>query len=139
MTARRNRLAPVGPFLIILVLVMLLPLKGLAAPYAAMVMDARTGEVLHSENADARLHPASLTKMMTLYMVFEALEAGELSLTETMTASAEAASRPASHLGLSEGDEISVEDAIRALIVQSANDVAVVRSEEHTSELQSPE
>lgn len=97
--------------------------------YAAFVADMQTGDVLHARRADAARYPASLTKMMTLYMLFEALEAGELSLTETMTASAEAASRPASHLGLSEGDEISVEDAIRALIIQSANDVAVVVAE----------
>ena len=51
-----------------------------AAPYAAMVMDARSGKVLHAENADTRLHPASLTKMMTLYVVFEAVENGEISL-----------------------------------------------------------
>jgi D-alanyl-D-alanine carboxypeptidase len=51
-----------------------------AAPYAAMVMDARTGEVLHSRNADTRLHPASLTKMMTLYIAFEAVRLGEIDL-----------------------------------------------------------
>lgn len=51
-----------------------------AAPYAAFVMDARTGEVLHSRNADTRLHPASLTKMMTLYMAFKAVESGHLTL-----------------------------------------------------------
>ena len=53
-----------------------LPMAAVAAPYAALVMDARTGEVLHSENADTRLHPASLTKMMTLYIAFEAVEKG---------------------------------------------------------------
>ncbi|NHX28430.1 D-alanyl-D-alanine carboxypeptidase, partial [Escherichia coli] len=52
----------------------------MAAPYAAMVIDARSGEVLHSRNADTRLHPASLTKMMTLYIAFEAIEHGEISL-----------------------------------------------------------
>ena len=51
-----------------------------AAPYAAMVMDARTGEVLHSRNAETRLHPASLTKMMTLYLTFKAVESGQLKL-----------------------------------------------------------
>ena len=54
--------------------------KSHAAPYAAMVMDARTGEVLHSRNADTRLHPASLTKMMTLYIAFQAVQRGEITL-----------------------------------------------------------
>jgi len=98
--------------------------------YAAFVADMQTGEVLHARRADAARYPASLTKMMTLYMLFEALESGELSLTDQMTVSSEAASRPASHLGLSAGDTISVEDAIRALIIQSANDVAVVVAEQ---------
>lgn len=56
------------------------PLRSMAAPYAAMVIDARTGEVLHSRNADTRLHPASLTKMMTLYIAFEAVRNGEITL-----------------------------------------------------------
>lgn len=97
--------------------------------YAAFVADMDTGEVLHARRADAPLYPASLTKLMTLYMTFEALEAGELTLDQVLTASAEAASRPASELGLAAGDAISVEEAIRALVVQSANDVAVVLAE----------
>ncbi len=63
-----------------------------AAPYAAFVMDARTGEVVHSRNADTRLHPASLTKMMTLYLVFNAIENGDLDLDERVTISRNAAS-----------------------------------------------
>lgn len=97
--------------------------------YAVFVADMGTGEVLHARAADAPRHPASLTKMMTLYRLFEALEAGEVTLETELAVSAEAASRPASHLGLSEGDTIRVEDAIRALIIQSANDVAVVVAE----------
>ena len=97
--------------------------------YAAFVADMQTGQVLHARRADSPRYPASLTKMMTLYMVFDALEAGELELETTLTASREAASRPASDLGLEPGDTLSVEDAIRALIVQSANDVAVVVAE----------
>jgi D-alanyl-D-alanine carboxypeptidase len=97
--------------------------------YAAFVADMETGEVLHARRADAPRYPASLTKLMTLYMTFEAIEAGELALDDTLTASAEAASRPASDLGLAEGDTLSVEDAIRALVVQSANDAAVVLAE----------
>jgi D-alanyl-D-alanine carboxypeptidase len=97
--------------------------------YAAFVADMETGEVLHARRADAPRYPASLTKVMTLYMTFEALEAGDLALDDVLTASAEAASRPASELGLAEGDTLSVEEAIRALVVQSANDVAVVLAE----------
>ena len=97
--------------------------------YAAFVADMQTGEVLHARRADAPRYPASLTKMMTLYMLFEAIERGELELDTEITASAEAASRPASRLGLDEGDTIRVEDAIRALIIQSANDVAVAVAE----------
>jgi D-alanyl-D-alanine carboxypeptidase len=128
-TARRNRLAPVGPFLIILVLVMLLPLKGLAAPYAAMVMDARTGEVLHSENADARLHPASLTKMMTLYIAFTAVRNGEISLDDDIKISRHAASEPPSKLGLQTGQKIKFRYLIRAAAVKSANDAATAIGE----------
>ena len=97
--------------------------------YAAFVADAQTGEVLHARRADAPRYPASLTKMMTLYMVFEAIEDGELALDDEITASREAASRPESRLGLREGDRLPVETAIRALIVRSANDVAVAVAE----------
>lgn len=96
---------------------------------AAFVADMDSGQVLHARQADAPRHPASLTKMMTLYMLFEAIERGDVALTDTMTASAEAASRPASDLGLAAGDTIEVEQAIRALVVKSANDVAVVVAE----------
>ena len=97
--------------------------------YAVFVADMDSGEVLHARSADAPRHPASLTKMMTLYRLFEALEAGDVALDTPLTVSVEAASRPASHLGLRAGEMIKVEDAIRALIVQSANDVAVVVAE----------
>lgn len=100
-----------------------------AERYAAFVADMETGEVLHARRADAPRYPASLTKMMTLYMLFEALDAGEISLDTALAASAEAASRPASDLGLAEGDTLTADEAIRALIVQSANDVAVVVAE----------
>ncbi len=97
--------------------------------YAAFVADMESGEVLHARRADAERYPASLTKMMTLYMLFEALESGQVALDDTITASAEAASRPASKLGLRAGQTLRVEDAIRALIIQSANDVAVAVAE----------
>ena len=97
--------------------------------YAVFVADMDSGEVLHARAADAPRHPASLTKMMTLYRLFGALETGEIALDTPLTVSAEAASRPASHLGLRAGETITVENAIRALIIQSANDVAVVVAE----------
>ena len=68
-------------------LFVIVPISALAAPYAAYVMDARTGETLYSENADTRLHPASLTKMMTLYIAFEEIERGRLSLDTMVTVS----------------------------------------------------
>ena len=99
------------------------------ARYASIVIDADTGEVLRSRNADVRRYPASLTKMMTLYMVFEAIDDGRLGLGSKMTASPRAARQPASKLGVNAGSTITVEQAIRALIVKSANDVAVVVAE----------
>jgi D-alanyl-D-alanine carboxypeptidase len=98
--------------------------------YAAFVADAHSGEILHSRLSEARRYPASLTKMMTLYLLFEAIERGELSLEDTLTASRIAASQQPSNLALSTGDTLTVETAIRALIIKSANDVAVVVAEE---------
>ncbi len=95
-----------------------------AAPYAALVMDARTGEVLHSRNADTQLHPASLTKMMTLYIVFNEIEAGRLSLDQQITISREAAAEPPSKLGLRAGQTIALRYLIRAAAIKSANDAA---------------
>jgi len=96
----------------------------LAAPFAAMVIDARTGEVLYSENADTRLHPASLTKMMTLYIAFEAIERGEVSLDTMITVSKNAAAQPPSKLGLKAGQKIALRYLIRAAAIKSANDAA---------------
>lgn len=95
-----------------------------AAPYAAYVMDARTGQVLYSRNADARLHPASLTKMLTLYICFDAIQRGEVSLDTVVTVSREAAAQPPSHLGLRAGQKIKLRYLIRAAAVKSANDAA---------------
>ncbi len=100
-----------------------------AAKYASLVMDVETGRVLHSVNADTRNYPASLTKMMTLYMVFEALDSGRLDLDDRLKVSARAARQPASRLGLRRGQTISVDDAILALVTKSANDVATVIAE----------
>jgi len=97
--------------------------------YAAIVVDARTNEVLLEDQADEARYPASLTKMMTLYMIFEALERGDITLDTRMTASRNAARQPPSRLGLRRGDTITIEQAIRALVVQSANDVATLVAE----------
>ena len=100
------------------------PLESSAAPHAAHVMDARTGKTLHADNADARLHPASLTKMMTLYIAFEEIERGNLSLDTMVTVSANAAAQPPSRLGLKAGQKIALRYLIRAAAVKSANDAA---------------
>ncbi|NWN83819.1 MAG: serine hydrolase, partial [Halomonas sp.] len=97
--------------------------------YAAIVVDVESGEILHAANADETRYPASLTKMMTLYMLFEALEGRSLSLHHALPVSAYAASKPASKLYVKAGSTIPVETAIEALVIKSANDVAVVVAE----------
>ncbi len=105
-------------------------IAGTADPrYAALIMNPVTGEIYHSANADGRRYPASLTKMMTLYMLFEALEKKKTSLGAHLDVSKYAASMPQTNLHLSEGDSIPVETAIKALVVRSANDVSVVVAE----------
>ena len=110
-------------------MLVVLPLSVAAAPYAAYVIDARTGEVLHARNADTRLHPASLTKMMTLYLAFQAIEKGEISLDTKVTISKHAASEPPSKLGLRAGQKIAMRYLIRAAAVKSANDAATAIGE----------
>jgi D-alanyl-D-alanine carboxypeptidase len=95
-----------------------------AAPYAAFVMDARTGQIFHSENAETPLHPASLTKMMTLYVAFQAIQRGEITLDTEVRVSADAADEPPSRLGLREGQTIRMRYLLRAAAVKSANDAA---------------
>ncbi|WP_404377952.1 serine hydrolase [Vreelandella aquamarina] len=97
--------------------------------YAGIVVDLENGEVMYAENADEPRYPASLTKMMTLYLTFEALENGSLTLNQPLPVSAQAAAMPATKLWLSAGSSIPVDTAIRALVVRSANDVAVVVAE----------
>nr|WP_239450517.1 D-alanyl-D-alanine carboxypeptidase family protein [Loktanella sp. S4079] len=94
-----------------------------------MVMDARTGEVLHSRNADTRLHPASLTKMMTLYIAFQAIERGEITLDTEVRISRNAASEPPSKLGVRAGQTIRLRYLLRAAAVKSANDAATAIGE----------
>jgi D-alanyl-D-alanine carboxypeptidase len=100
-----------------------------AAPYAALVMDARTGEVLYETNSETRLYPASLTKMLTLYIAFEAIERGEISLDTMVKISKHAAAEPPSKLGLKAGQKIQLRYLIRAAAVKSANDAATAIGE----------
>ncbi len=100
-----------------------------AAQYAAIVVDAKTGEVLHAVEPDTQSYPASLTKMMTLYLVFEAIDSGRLKLGDLMPVSAYAAQQSPTKLGAPEGSYLSVADAIGALVTKSANDAATVVAE----------
>ena len=95
----------------------------------AIVMDARTGEILYAERADSLRYPASVTKLMTMYLAFEALASGRLHLTDNLVVSPLAAAQPATKLGLRAGETITVENALNAMAVHSANDMAVAVSE----------
>jgi len=97
--------------------------------YAALVVDAQTGRVLHEANANELRYPASLTKAMTLYMTFEAIEQGRLRMDQRLPVSGSAAAQPPTKLGLKEGDTVPVRDLIYSLITKSANDAAVVLAE----------
>ena len=110
-------------------------------PYAAMVVDVKSGRTLHAVNEDALRHPASITKVMTLYLLFEQLERGRYTLESPLTISAHAAMQAPSKLGLRPGSTIEVQDAILALVTKSANDVAcaigenIAGSEERFAEM----
>ena len=97
--------------------------------YAAFVVDAKTGKALHEANADSLRHPASLTKIMTLYLLFEQIEAGKIKLHTPLPVSAEAAAQAPTKIGVKAGQTLEVEDAIKALVTKSANDAAVVVAE----------
>ncbi len=109
----------------------LLAVSGIAqaGPYAAILVNSANGEVIYGIDADQPRYPASLTKMMTLYMAFEALDAGRIGASDRIRVSYHAASQPPSKLGLDPGDEISVENAILALVTKSANDAAAALAE----------
>ncbi|MBF0424625.1 MAG: D-alanyl-D-alanine carboxypeptidase [Magnetococcales bacterium] len=99
------------------------------ASYADLVMDARTGRILHATAPDELRHPASLTKMMTLYLTFDAIKRGRLKLDQMLPISPNAASQEPSKLGLRVGRQIRVEDALLGLVTKSANDATVVLAE----------
>ena len=99
------------------------------AKYAAIVVDANDGHALYSANSDDRRYPASLTKMMTLYLLFQAMAAGRVQPTTLIPVSAHAASQPPTKLGFKPGGTIDVDSAIKAIVTRSANDVAVAVGE----------
>ena len=104
--------------------------SAMAAPqFAALTVDARTGKLIFASDADGRRHPASLTKMMTLYLLFQDLKSGKIKLSSPIRISARAAAMAPSKLGVKPGTMITVETAIRALVVKSANDVAAAVAE----------
>lgn len=100
-----------------------------AAKSAAIVVDAKTGKVLYSADANGRRYPASLTKMMTLYLTFEALAKGRISKNTPVPFSAHAAAMPATKLGVRAGGSVSVETAILSMVTKSANDSAAALGE----------
>lgn len=99
------------------------------ARYASVVMDSRTGQILHARNADTKLYPASLTKIMTLYMTFDGLKRGKLTMEQKLKVSKRAQGQTPTKLGLKRGETISVRNAILALVTKSANDAATVLAE----------
>ena len=100
-----------------------------AAPYAAIVLDAKTGKVLHEENADTRLHPAGLTKLMSLYVTFDALETGLITLDDKVRISKKAELEPPAKLGVRSGQQIKLRYLIRAAAVKGANDASTALAE----------
>lgn len=109
--------------------VSLAPAKAEVRGKSVLVVDMATGQELDSFNADAPRYPASLTKMMTLYLLFEAIDRGEISLDSQLPVSARAASRPPAKLGVGAGGSLRVEEAVQALAIRSANDMAVAVAE----------
>ena len=97
---------------------------GYSPPYSAIVVDANSGATLHESSPDGIRHPASLTKIMTLYLLFEQLNAGKLTLESRIEVSERAASQSPTKLGVPAGGTIAVEDAIKAIVTRSANDIA---------------
>ena len=97
---------------------------------ASLVIDAESEEILHSHNADELRHPASLTKIMTIYLAFEAIEAGVVKHNDKIVVSSYASSQPRTNMCLKSGEVIQVKDAIMGMIVHSSNDAAVALAEE---------
>ena len=137
-TLRRGKTSGAVIAALMLVAITLVPTLGTLPPvaqtaenlrYAAIVVDATTGEVLFARRADSQRYPASITKVMTLYLAFEALSEGRIKLDDVLTVSPRAASQPPSKLGLAAGQTITLDDAMHATAVRSANDMAVLVAE----------
>ncbi|MFN7024655.1 MAG: D-alanyl-D-alanine carboxypeptidase [Pseudorhizobium sp.] len=105
------------------------PLANANQKYAGYVLDANSGVVLYADRAEEKRYPASLTKMMTLYLTFEGLDAGRFKTNSKITVSRKAAAEPPSKLGIRAGGTITVDDAMHALVTKSANDVATALGE----------
>jgi len=112
---------------LVLLCSLLIPASASAGP--SLLFDPANGKVLYAEDVDDQWHPASLTKIMTAYLVFEALKAGTITLDSKITTSEAAHAQPPSKVGLPVGGQMSVELGLQALIVKSANDVAVMLAE----------
>src|SRR5262249_55718978 len=104
-------------------------LEDYSPPFASIVVDGNSGSVLQAASADASRHPASLTQVMTLYLLFERLEAGRLKLDSALKVSEHASEQAPTKLGLKPGQTITVEDAIKGIVTKSANDAAVTVAE----------
>ena len=113
----------------LLLAVLLFWSHGARANWATIVFEFESGMILQAENDRELRYPASLTKIMTAYLVLESVKSGRLKLSDPLTISAAAASQPATHLGLKKGRTITVEEALQAMILRSANDAAVVLAE----------
>ena len=126
----RRRATPIAIAIAVAAMIAAMSSSALAGEkFAATVVDATTGRILHAEHPDATRHPASLTKVMTLYMTFHELRDGRLSLNERVRMTAAGAAKEPSKLGLKEGETLSVDAAIRSLATKSANDVATALAE----------
>ena len=106
-----------------------LTLPAVQPKYAAIVVDAKSGEVLYAKRADSPRYPASITKIMTLYLTFEALSTGRLKPDDLVMVSPRAAAQAPTKLGLAAGENLTVNEATQALAIKSANDVAVALAE----------
>lgn len=123
-------LKAVWQFMLVSILVIGAPSAATAnSKYAGIVVDAKTGKTLYADHADALRYPASLTKMMTLYLTFEALKSGRISKSTRIPVSRNAAAEVPTKLGLKPGQTITVEQAIFSLVTKSANDVATALGE----------
>ncbi len=119
----------IGAFLLVSLATFLASPAQARPAFSAIAVDARTGKIIYAKNADSKRYPASLTKIMTLYLVFEDLKAGRITMNTKLRMSRYAASRPPSKLGIRAGRTIRVRDAILALVTKSANDVATAIAE----------